>query len=246
MGGCGLRYDLECYRSVLARIQDAGYCFLKFGDLQGSCNKEILLRHDVDLSPIMAFHMAEAEAELGIHANYFFQLNSETYNGLSTDTAEKIKQIQSLGHCVGLHIDEAMMSVEENVIHRTLEWFSDTITPVDRVVSFHRPSDKVIDRHYKLFISSYSPQFFLGSNYVSDARRNGEFWGKLDGLISSSASPIQWLTHPGWWYAEDDPQKMLQALRDRRMKEFDEYLVYHFRQYFGPHVYGKESSTSGV
>lgn len=241
-----MRYDLECYRSSLCKIREAGYRFLKFGDLQNSNNKEIFLRHDVDLSPIMASHMAEAEAELGVHANYFFQLNAETYNGLSTDTAERIRQIQSRGHCVGLHIDETMMSVEENVIHRTLEWFSDTITPVDRVVSFHRPSDRVVDRHYKLFISSYSPEFFLRSKYVSDARRNEEFWEKLDGLIASSASPIQWLTHPGWWYAEDDPKKVLQALRDRRIREFEEYLAYHFERYFGPHVDGKKSSTSGM
>lgn len=57
------------------------------------------IRHDVDLRPDFSFRVAEVEAEMGLHATYYFRTVPESYD-------EKIiQQIVSMGHTAGYHYE---------------------------------------------------------------------------------------------------------------------------------------------
>jgi predicted peroxiredoxin len=72
--------------------------------------KNIFIRHDVDHDPFLALEMAKIEAELGICSTYYF-LTTDTFFAKKLwkkkrkEYLEAVKQIQDLGHEVGLHYD---------------------------------------------------------------------------------------------------------------------------------------------
>ncbi len=57
------------------------------------------LRHDVDLRPDYSLRVAQAEAEMGLTATYYFRTVPESYD------EDIIKQIVSLGHTAGYHYE---------------------------------------------------------------------------------------------------------------------------------------------
>ena len=57
------------------------------------------LRHDVDLKPDYSLRIAQAEAEMGLTATYYFRIVPESYD------EDIIKQIVSLGHTAGYHYE---------------------------------------------------------------------------------------------------------------------------------------------
>ncbi len=65
----------------------------------------ILWRHDIDHSVHNALELAKIESKEGICATYFIHLHNEFYNFLEKDIFALIKNIQKLGHEIGLHFD---------------------------------------------------------------------------------------------------------------------------------------------
>ena len=66
-------------------------------------SRDVILRHDVDLSLDAALRMAELEAEAGAAATYFLMTRSEFYNLDAPSGVEAIERLRELGHRVGLH-----------------------------------------------------------------------------------------------------------------------------------------------
>ena len=62
-------------------------------------HKYFSLRHDVDLKPDYSLRIAQAEAEMGLTATYYFRIVPESYD------EDIIKQIVSLGHTAGYHYE---------------------------------------------------------------------------------------------------------------------------------------------
>ncbi len=225
-------FDYDSFADILKTIKSYGYKFQKF-DNNTTNEKTIYLRHDVDISPIMAISLAKIENSLDIKSNFFFQIGCETYNIFSADVLNIIKEIRNMKHSVGLHIDESCIKPEESCILETLEWFDKNITKIDFVVSFHRPSDKVLLLKYNGFINSYQKDFFSEDNYVSDSRRNEKFYNKLIELLKNGSTPIQLLLHPCWWYPEKDINSFYEKLIKRRTSEIENYLKNNFNKVFG-------------
>ena len=61
--------------------------------------------HDIDFSVKEAYKIALIEKDMGIKANYFFMLSSNTYNPLSNENRSYIERISNLGHEISLHFD---------------------------------------------------------------------------------------------------------------------------------------------
>lgn len=57
------------------------------------------IRHDVDLRPGFSLRVAKVEAEMGLHATYYFRTVPESYD------ENIIQQIVSMGHTAGYHYE---------------------------------------------------------------------------------------------------------------------------------------------
>jgi len=113
-------------------------------------------------------------------------------------------------------------------------------TPVDEVVSFHRPSAAVLGKSYGSFINAYDPRLFSPDAYLSDSRRSLAFLPTLAEWLSAGRPRIQLLLHPEWWTGINNDLAIWTELRARRQYELEQYLTINCRKVFG-HVVAAKS-----
>ena len=93
-------FTLISYQSLLKTLLCEEYSFLTFQDfLNSKSNKQVILRHDVDLLPQNSLRFAKIQAELGIKGSYYFRAVPESWD------EDIIKEIEALGHEVGYHYE---------------------------------------------------------------------------------------------------------------------------------------------
>jgi hypothetical protein len=225
----------ESYIEILKIIQKYSYEFIKITDnhIPNVNKKYFLLRHDVDMSPYGAVKLGKIEADNNIVANYFFQLNAGTYQLLSSLCIDICKELQSMGHVVGLHVDSALFSEKEDKIRGTIDWMRDNLFPMDYAISFHRPQPKSLGRKYDCFVSAYDSVFFNTDFYASDSKGEDRFYERLELLLKSNATFIQLLLHPCWWENETDRNEIYHTALRRKQEELDSYLLNNFPKVFG-------------
>ena len=239
------------FRRILSSAVDTGYRFIRFDDpaalLPQAGTPIFHLRHDVDISPDMAFRLGEIEHEKGICGNFFFQLNAETYSFFGTDTLAMIRDLRSMGHCVGLHIDERLLGFDEQAIGESLDWVNKHVIAIDPVVSFHRPSPAVLGRRFKTIINTYDDRLFDPAFYLSDSRRSLAFHQPLMDWIRQEKPRIQLLLHPEWWEEVSSLNEFWTLLSRRRTDQLRQYMRVNFPKLFadllgrengGPEIYG--------
>ena len=227
-------FNYESFENLIKEIASFQYTFLRFDErAEKSQRKIIYLRHDVDISPLAAAQLGKIENSLGVKASFFFQIGTETYNIFCHSTLKIVEELRSFGHCVGLHIDELLFRDDEHNIYHTLKWFNQCITDIDFVVSFHRPTESVLYKKYESFINTYQKEFFSPDNYLSDSRRNKEFYPKLLVWLEQRKTPVQLLLHPDWWYPEYNITEFMNTLIKRRNSELKDYLRKNFFKVFG-------------
>lgn len=202
-----VEFTLDRSRSILDWLRSAGYAFRAYDDVIAA--GDVILRHDVDLSPERAVEMARMERELGVSATYFFLLGTPLYNPFERRVREGIREIARMGHDVGLHFsthqhwpasrppDEAELADRIHDEQAALE----TIVPDPvSIVSFHVPPDWVLARSFDGFESTYEPRFFDEIDYVADS---GQRWRREGVTLPEDSRPLQVLMHPGLWAEED-------------------------------------------
>jgi hypothetical protein len=217
------------FLKIINIVKKKDYNFCRF-DKKSIKKKSFYLRFDVDISPYSAKKLGRILYQKKIQANFFFQINAETYNCFSAEIINIINNLRSQNHCVGLHIDEHL--IKFNQIHDTIIWFSNNICPIDKVVSFHRPSEVIIGKKFKKFINTYENNFFNKDTYVSDSRNNKEFANKLNNLLEKKEEKIQLLLHPEWWTKYIDEKIIFEEVLKRRDYELREYLIKNFKKVF--------------
>lgn len=227
-------FTYDAFTCLIQTISAHQYAFVRFDQTrESSAGKLFYLRHDVDISPGTALQLGRIEKAESVQANFFFQINAETYSPFSRETIRIMEELRGLGHCVGLHIDASLIDPDEHAIRSTLEWFNRCITNIDFVVSFHRPAESVLLREFDGFTNVYSTSFFSSDRYRSDSRRNPDCYEKLDAWLAQGLTPLQLALHPIWWYPETDLAVLHQSLRQRRLLELDRYLLANFKTVFG-------------
>lgn len=183
-------FSFRHYKEILEMLKKQGYEFCFFNS-PSSRTKRVYLRHDIDYSPERALEIAKIEKQLGVSSTFFVRLNSPFYN-------MRPKEIADLGHQIGLHF-------EKGEIKKQLEALG------TKIVSFHRPSESVINKKFNGFISTYEPRFFRDIKYFSDSKG---VW--REGCIcqqESLPSILHINMHPIWWDEKEgslDPQKRLE------------------------------------
>lgn len=227
-------FSEQDFRSILESLAERGYRFCRFDQPDSDDGLRLYLRHDVDISPTMALRLGVIERECGAVANFFFQMNADTYSGLAPETLAIIRELRSMGHGVGLHIDENLIAIEGSAIRRTIDWFDHCVTPIDKAISFHRPSRAVLGRDFRGFENAYGSVFFDPDGFFSDSRRNHRFKGQVLAAAQSGVNPLQLLLHPGWWCSETDMKVFADKLLARRHAEIVRYLRKNFAAVFTP------------
>jgi hypothetical protein len=227
-------FSYESFRTIIQAVKRSGYTFVRVDRAANSGGRNFYLRHDVDISPACALRLGQIAAEEGVTSSFFFQLNAETYGPFSLRSRTVIRSLRSMGHCVGLHVDEDLVGADGQKVLDTLEWFNGCCEPVDMAVSFHRPSSAVLGKDFAGFASGYGSAVWGPDKYLSDSRRSQEFHPRLIEWLVEGRSPIQLLLHPEWWHPHVSVQAIWDDLRGRRMQELGDYMLANFPKVFSP------------
>jgi hypothetical protein len=183
---------------------------MDFSAINTESSKYCVIRHDVEFSVDRAVKLARFEAQsLGVESSYLFQLRNNCYNLISETNIQKLHEILSLGHHVGLHYHMDASSdvheIEDSILKEAELFQALTGIKVDRF-SFHRPPQSVLKQYLQVegLINCYDKPFFhyyesphnqLDVKYFTDSRHEWHHGYPLGGLNQK----VQLLTHPYSW-----------------------------------------------
>ncbi|HCT63589.1 MAG TPA: hypothetical protein DIC19_05765 [Erysipelotrichaceae bacterium] len=207
-----MEFTYTGYRHLIELARLKGYLFSFYQEVE-QYDKSIILRHDVDFSPIKALEMAKIEHELGVKSTYFILLATEFYNVFSVKTSEIFTEILSLGHQIGLHYDEqkyqtTSREVVKQVITKEVRILEEALKIKIDVVSMHRPSEFVLNASIELddLINAYGNKYLREMKYVSDSRM---YWREniIEIIEKCEHKKIHLVTHPFWYSDQNEATK---------------------------------------
>ena len=92
------------YKSLLMAFISNGYSGVEFKcPIQDE--RQLLLRHDIDIDVQLAHEMAKIEHGLNIKSTYFFMLTNPLYNLMERENFFRVNEIKEVGHTISLHFD---------------------------------------------------------------------------------------------------------------------------------------------
>ena len=101
------RLSRQLYIDFLTKAKARSFSFVRFRDfLPGGPalpERYIALRHDIDFAPSYSLEMAKLEHAAGVASTFFVLVDGQFYNPLQNEVIRQIRQIDSLGHEIGLH-----------------------------------------------------------------------------------------------------------------------------------------------
>ena len=172
-------FTITEYRFLLLTLLDQAYSFDTFVNYQKKPDgKQIILRHDVDSTPLNSLRFAQLQASLGICGTYYFRMVPQSYE------PKIIKEIVELGHEVGYHY-ETMDTCNGNIdkaydeFCRNLETFT-KLTPIETISMHGSPLSSYDNRaiwskyDYKKLGIKAEPYFDINFNelyYITDTGR---------------------------------------------------------------------------
>lgn len=189
------------YRSLILALQASGIPFT--------------LRHDVDKRPYHSLAIAQIEAELGVHAVYYFRCVPCSNN------PHVIKAIVNLGHEIGYHYED--MSIAHGNPNKAIQHFQHWLQyfrqfyPVHRICMHGAPTSQYDGRdlwktyNYHDYGIDYEPYFdedFNTTLYLTDTGRRWdgykvsvrdkvpqqEQWNQQGLSFHSTTDIISWLS----------------------------------------------------
>lgn len=223
-----MEFTTKAYIELLELLRHNGYNFCLYPESE-TVKKSVIIRHDVDFTIEKALEMARLEHDLAVKSTYFILLSTNFYNVFSKESFEKIKQLQSLGHEIGLHFDEKRYDIKtiqdmQKHVEMEAEVLGKLINTDIKVVSMHRPSKRVLenDIQFHQLINSYSPKYFKSMKYVSDSRMN---WREdpVETIESGKYEKLHILTHPFWYSTKPETMevKLMKFLKQSIRERYD-------------------------
>ncbi len=142
-------FSLRTYHRLLQALLESGYQFLTFEQYCLAIKDQlpdrfIVLRHDVDLKAVNSLRTAEIEAQLGIHASYYFRIVP------ASNQPSIIRDIVQLKHEIGYHYED--MSIANGEVRAAIEHFSKQLAhfrqfyPVQTICMHGAPTSKYDSR----------------------------------------------------------------------------------------------------
>ena len=198
------------YRALLGLIEANGYSFATYGDYENH-ERPCIIRHDIDASLEAACDMARFEHECcpELKATYFVLVSSDWYNVNSRKNRELMREIQDMGHVIGLHFDDtqyADIDDPECFCQRILE----EAELLERAcgaqiasISMHKPRQELLGGDFQVagLHNAYSDVFFHDFKYISDSAMH---WREnpYEVITCGAYDRLQVLTHPIWYTAD--------------------------------------------
>ena len=219
------------YRSLIADLQSRGYTVRRFAEAEPR-RRDLVLRHDIDISLAPALPMGEIENALGVAATYFVMVRSELYNPFTDLNMRLLMRLLALGHDIGLHLDAALYNDDLAALDQAAATECAVLEalcghPIS-MISFHRPAKSLqglartlAGRHH-----AYEARFFGQLGYCSDSRGAWHHGHPLDHPAVTEGHALQLLTHPIWWQdPASSPQLTLDRLIEARLHRLDVELA---------------------
>jgi hypothetical protein len=239
-----IAFTWDWYRSFLDRLVDRDVRFVGFDG--GIGPGQILLRHDVDYSPIKARRMGQIEADRGVRSTYFFHLTGPFYNPLRDDTREVMNELAGLGHAVGVHFSthqywdgEPSAGALTEAVDRERDILDGFVDGTTAAVSFHNPPDWLLDRSFDAFENAYAPPYLSESTYVADSNQRWRAAGEHP-VERGLGDGAQVLVHPFLWGDRDGSTvDRIREERDRVLATLEGYTEEMNREWHG--AYGLDS-----
>jgi hypothetical protein len=172
-------------------------------------SRDVLWRHDIDMSPEMALEMAKIEFSKKVKATYFILLHSDFYNLLNPYNYKIIKNIITLGHDIGLHFDPFFFNIDsESQLDAKIVFEKEILEKIFEikinVFSFHNNTPFTLScekESYGGLINTYSKRF-KSVPYCSDSNGYWRFKRLKDVLSEATEFNLHILTHEIWWQKE--------------------------------------------
>ena len=209
-------FQYDFYRQLLSTIERefefrtlASYPSCRSGD-----RPVAFMRHDVDVCLDEAVEMARIEHDLGIQSTYMVLPSTPLYD--VGDKRDRIAEIRSLGHEIGLHCDVEFQTDpaildgrtddggltpgERRQIRLERERLASVLDEPIRSMSYHQPIERVLygPSHVAGMVNAYSRE--LMSTYISDSGGRWREGSPIESVTRAIGSDsIQVLTHPVWW-----------------------------------------------
>lgn len=205
----------------LLRLALSLYRFVPLAEYEGE-KGVCVWRHDVDMSPQAARAIGRIEESAGLRTVFYFNLRSPFYNLLESENLQIVRDLQAMGHEIGLHFDGSVLrtgSVEEleSALAAELGVFRTILSCDIRSFSFHNPGEHTSnfrEKRYAGLVNAYSRVFLDNCDYCSDS--NG-YWRHtpLGEFLSAGHTSTYVLTHPEWWTPRPMPprSRVLRAVR---------------------------------
>jgi hypothetical protein len=93
-------FTIKKYKELLTELCRSGYSFQTFNEfITKPLEKVVVLRHDVDRSPLSSMKFAVIQNRLGIRGSYYFRVVAKSFD------ADIIQKISALGHEIGYHYE---------------------------------------------------------------------------------------------------------------------------------------------
>lgn len=195
-----MNFTQDAYRKILICAKAEGYKFVNYLSFNSdSKDKQLILRHDVDFSPSIAFEMAIIDSELRIQSSFAIMLASPLYNVFTYNNLNIIKEIYSLGHNIILHTQS--FAGEGLYTRRRIyrEWkLMCTIFPFAQpIFVWHQPEGENLKLVVPPLINAY---YFRDFDYVSDSmmeRSPDQIIETIQGdnsLLVVSLHPVIWMS----------------------------------------------------
>jgi hypothetical protein len=209
------------YLEFLSRLRDSSVRWVSLTEY-ASGNRGLWLRHDVEVDIDAAVRMAQLENKFGLAACYYFCVDSPLISLPDNLLAQRIMQIERLGHTVSFHVILAgRSSVAEQLLK--LESRFPGINPES--LTFHAPGRELAAlAALPMGAEVYEPVVTQGARYYSDSTGRWRWGYPLDdsGIAEISA---QLLVHPFWWSGQEirvDPEaaRLVVPLRPFRPRAF--------------------------
>ena len=207
MGAC--TFDVTHYQELIEAVKAGGYRWAHFDHEPRT--GDVFLRHDVDLSPAAALHMAELEHELGASATYFLMTESAFYNLSSRAGRHTLARLRELGHAIGLHAVHPRAELDDRF---------------DPVVAWHNPDPEYVHEPIAGVVNVMQPPWFTKGQYRSDSNHRWREGCPHEELARGAFDWLQVLVHPEIWvYSGKTMRETMDALVEAKQAEWVDALV---------------------
>ena len=201
-------FSFDFYKRICDISKSIG-SIVSMADYEKKLDKEgcfFIWRHDIDVSLDYALKMAKIEKSLDISSTYMIIPDYSLYRIKEIKNQKIIRQIEDMGHEIGLHFDiNSMNSNNKNVqnintaIYKDLEKLNQITSSKVNSISFHRPIKEFLygEKYICGCLNAYSKE--LMEFYISDSKGSWRDGNPLNSIASKDFKVAQILTHPIWW-----------------------------------------------